>query len=334
MTLRRAGILCLAAGAAFSLSAGEISRSDEKTFDLKPGGSVAILADEGDVEVRGWNRDEARLRTRVTVWARRRDDAEEMLKRIKPDARLENGRLTVREPDFGRDHNQGFFDFLDGEFMGGGRGFSIDYSLDVPAATDVRVDADEGDVALTGLSGRVDLVVDEGDVQIENLELTGGRIEADEGNVRIRNIRHTRAARLMISVDEADIRLADASLASLEAEADEGNVVLENVTMGSCRLSADEGDIIADFTPDGEGPFRAEADEGDVRLTVPEDASLDVDCRSDEGDVRSDFDLDRERTEEGGRLYGRIGDGKATLRVIVSEGNITLMRRARKKDLD
>lgn len=320
-------ILCLVAGAAVSLGAGEISRSDERTFDLKPGSSVTVLADEGDVAVRGWDRGEARIRTRITVFARRRDDAEELLKRIKPDIRLEDSRLIVREPEFGRDGGSGFFDLLDGGFRDGGNGFRIDYSIDVPVATDVRVDADEGDVELSGLSGRIDVVADEGDVKIENLELTGGRIEADESNLRIRNIRSSGAARLTISVDEADILLADASLAFLEAEADEGNVILENVTAGSFHLSADEGDIIADFTPDGEGPFRVEADEGDVRLAVPEDASLDVDCRSDEGDARSDFDLDRRRTEEGGRLHGRIGGGQAPLRVIVSEGSITLLRR-------
>lgn len=327
MAGRTAFILCLAAGAAMSLAAGEISRSDENTYELKPGGSVTVLSDEGDVAVRGWDRDEARLRTRITVFARRRDDAEEMLKRIKPDVRLENGRLTIREPEFSRNSGSGFFDLLDSGLRDGGNGFRIDYSIDVPAATDVRVDADEGDVELSGLSGRVDVVADEGDVKIENLDLTGGRVEADESNVRIRNIRSPGAARLTISVDEADILLADASVAFLEAEADEGNVVLENVTAGSFRLSADEGDVIADFTPDGDGPFHVETDEGDVRLTVPEDASLDVDCRSDEGDVRSDFDLNRRRTEEGGRLYGRIGDGEAALNAIVSEGTITLSRR-------
>jgi DUF4097 and DUF4098 domain-containing protein YvlB len=238
---------------------------------------------------------------------------------------LEGDRLTVREPADQRRKGSDFFDLFDGKWSKDGQGYSVDYRLTVPKGVDVRAEADEGDIACTGTSGRLDLAADEGDVKAESVEIRGGRLEADEGDIRLQGARCTGG--LTVEADEGDIRIADCEMDELDASADEGSVVLKDLRTKRFKVSADEGDVEADFTPLPSGSYTIETDQGEIRAWIPDNASLQVDLETGEGRTDSEFHLNRESSDSGDRMHGRIGGGDARLHATAGEGDIALYKK-------
>ena len=327
------------------LQAGEITKTEEKTFPMAAGGSVSIQADEGGITVQTWDKSDVFISVTKKAWSKRRNQAEKILDKIRVDMIFDGNRLTVREPEDKRRKGSDFSDLFHGDWSRDGEGYSVDYSLKVPRGVDVRAEADEGDIACSGTSGSLDLFTDEGEIRAESVDLREGRFESDEGEIRLRDARcsgvlvlnadegeiHLQDTRcsgtLTVEVDEGEIRIVDSRLDDLTASTDEGTVILKNVQSKKFSISADEGDVEADFTPDPSGSYEIETDEGEVRIWVPENASLQVDFETEGGRTDSDFHLSRRETDSGDTMTGRIGDGGGTLRVTAGEGDIALRKK-------
>jgi hypothetical protein len=309
------------------VQAGEVQKTEEKTFPLQAGGEVVVQANGGDVTIRSWDKFEVLVRVTEKAWSRRRLEAEEILDKIRTEMSLEGDRLVIREPEEQEGRNTSFFDFLDGGWFGKERGYSLDYDLTVPRGGDIRVEADEGDISVSGTSGALVLITDEGDVKADDIDVRSLRVEADEGDVHIRGVRSKGKGEFVIEADEGDVEVIDGNIEELDAGTDEGRILLENVRAQKLNLTADEGDVRADFTPKADGSYTIDTDEGGVDLTVPADASLDVDLRTENGRTDSDFELNRRESDSGDRMSGRLRNGGATLRVNAAEGDIVLRKR-------
>ena len=327
------------------LKAGELSKTEEKTFPMAAGGSVSVQADEGDITIQTWDKSEVFVTVTKKAWSKRRNQAERILEKIRVDMILDGNRLTVREPEDQRRKGSDLFDLFGGKRFGDGEGYSVDYKLTVPKEVDVHGEADEGDIACSGTSGSLHLFADEGEIRAEFVDIRDGRIEADEGEISLRDARcsgvlvlnadegeiHLQDTRcsgtLTVEVDEGEIRIVDSRLDDLTASTDEGTVILKNVQSKKFSISADEGDVEADFTPEPSGSYKIETDEGEVRIWVPENASLHVDFETEGGRTDSDFHLSRRETDSGDMMTGRIGGGGGTLRVTAGEGDIALRKK-------
>jgi hypothetical protein len=338
-------ILTAALLSAGALRAGEIRKTEEKSFPMPAGGSVIVIADEGDVTIESWDKPEAFVTVTKKAWSRRKNRAEKIMEKIRVEMTLEGNTLTVREPEDQRRKGSELHDLFRGDWFSDGEGYSVDYSLKVPREIGVRAEADEGDVACSGTSGSLNLFADEGEIKAESVEISGGRMEADEGEIRLRGVRCSGGLALeadegvvlledvqcsgamTIEVDEGDIHIEDSKLDDLTASADEGTVVLRNVQSKRFSISADEGDVQADFTPEPSGSYAIETDEGEVRLWVPENASLLVDFETEGGRTSSDFRLSRRENDSGETMTGRIGGGDGKLHVTAGEGDISLLKR-------
>jgi DUF4097 and DUF4098 domain-containing protein YvlB len=307
------------------LKGGELRKTEEKTFPMTAGGSISVQADEGDITIQTWDKSEVFVTVTKKAWSRRRSQAERILEKIRVEMTLDGNRLTVREPEDQRRKGSDLFDLFGGKWFGDGEGYSVDYNLTVPKEVDVRGEADEGDIACSGTSGSLHLFADEGEIRAESVNIRGGAIEADEGDIRLQGVRCS--GTMTVEADEGDIRIADSDMDELDASADEGTVVLKDLRAKRFKIGADEGDVEADFTPVPSGSYTIETDEGEIRMWIPENASLQVDLETGEGRTDSDFHLNREESDSGDRMHGRIGNGEAALHAAAGEGDIALRKK-------
>jgi hypothetical protein len=178
---------------------------------------VSITNGPGDVRVEGTNGPEA-VEYEVTRYAAAGDPAaaRSAASEVPVDVAREESAVTL-------------------ETDGGGE-TGADYVVRMPAGGGVEVEAEEGDVEVTGLDVR-DAA---GDVTVE----------AEQGDVTVGGMR-TDTGNLELEVGSGDVTLEDLIVGTLEANVEAGDVTLSGRFSGEGRVSVGTGDITADL-PSGD----------------------------------------------------------------------------------
>jgi hypothetical protein len=128
----------------------------------------------------------------------------------------------------------------------GGGGVGADYAVRMPASGDVRVEAEEGDVEVSGLDGDVTVLAESGDVAVR--DVTGDvTVESEEGDVEISGMR-TDTGNLELTVGSGDALLRDLILGTLETSVEAGDVRLSGRFSGGGRVSVGTGDVTVDLS--------------------------------------------------------------------------------------
>jgi len=306
----------------------EITKTEERTFDFQAGGRIQVIGDAGFIRVESWDKNEVYLRYTKRVWDSSRRRAERRLEDLQVEIRDQPGQLTIRQVPGFEERDFRFFDLFDPDRWGHSRHASrIDFELKVPRACHLILESDEGDITVRQIEGEVKADSDEGSIDLENL--SGGELSAstDDGDIDCRNVRLD-DYRLELISDEGVLRASDVSARSIWAETDEGDIVLLRLNAGGGKINSDEGDIEADFVRFDEGSWSITTDEGDVEIFIPANADAEISFESDDGNIRSDFNLNRiSDDEDGERMTGRLGEGRARLEIYTDEGDISLRRR-------
>jgi DUF4097 and DUF4098 domain-containing protein YvlB len=162
------------------LFAGEVRERFEKTLPLKLGGEFRLKNTNGAVRITSWDRSEVKIEVEKVVRARRREDAENIMKEINIDIRQSEGLVDV-DTRLPKRHDGGFWDWL----FNGGSGTSIEvtYWITVPAQVQLTAHSVNGEVRVQNISGRAELETTNGRVEVinaagsVNAETTNGAIE-------------------------------------------------------------------------------------------------------------------------------------------------------------
>ncbi|MCJ7812034.1 DUF4097 domain-containing protein [bacterium] len=308
----------------------ERKQVEEKYFSMPSGRSITLTANEGNITVHSWEREEVVLEMTKRAWGEDSLEAERLLDAIEVEIREEMDQLVIRELDFKeREDRFHFFDLFDSDFWReqGQRNSLVDFELTIPRNVHLRLRCDEGDVDLSGTQGKLDIDVDEGSVHIENIISEEIRISADEGDVRIQQAQDEDQGLIKIEMDEGSIWFENGQIGEIDFTTDEGEIVIDHIELNQCWLNTDEGDIEVSFLPVKDGRYRMETDEGDVELSLPEDVNLHIALITGEGRIESDFDMNIQRRQEAERVEETIGREEGTLRIYTGEGYIRLRKR-------
>lgn len=269
----------------------------DTTFAFEPRGQVELSSLAGEMTVRGWDRDEARV-VATSDGVELRLDAS-------------RSRISLRED-------------------GGRRGHSDEtvYQVTVPYGTRVVMRNTSGDIVARDVRGEVEARSTSGNVTVEG---TNGRTIAESisGEIEARRVNGPlRGQSTSGSVKAEDVT------GDVELETVSGDVVAKQARASSVRLSTTSGEIEFSGPIDRSGRYEFNAHSGNITLSLPSDASAQVSVQTFSGELDTDFPLTL--TPGSGRnprhFEFTLGGGGARLTAESFSGNINLRRSGSRRD--
>jgi hypothetical protein len=288
--------LCVLASSFYCAQAAaeSIDKSFHESFDVEPGAVLHLRSGDGDVVIESW--DEATIDVSVEYHYER--------------SGLHWGRDL-------KDFNVLFRQEGDGVFVDedkGESGTSVQlgtvkrreyvYSIKAPAWVELDIDGEDGDIHVSDWDANVEIVCDDGDVDLVDSNGSHFELQMQDGNLRLRHC-----------------------AADIHVEIEDGDVDVEEVTTQNFALEASDGEIDLDLVGDGVVDWEVRVDDGDVRLAFSGEIDADVLIETDDGDIRIDtVEIENTRSREGS-YSGRLGAGKGRLRLSTEDGDISLRQR-------
>jgi DUF4097 and DUF4098 domain-containing protein YvlB len=212
---------------------------------------------------------------------------------------------------------------------------SIDYTITVPADTEIRSTTGSGDLEVNGLKGPATFAAGSGDLKASQIagdvratagsgaiELSeiGGQVQANAASGDITLDRITGDIRLQTTSGELEITDA---IGKFEATTVSGDVTIRGAA-ADVRIRTSSGDVSVDGNPAANSYWDVHTGSGDVVLQVPSGASFRLYARSSSGDIEAQIPVTMEGTSGKHEFQARIGDGKARVEVASSSGGISL----------
>jgi DUF4097 and DUF4098 domain-containing protein YvlB len=212
---------------------------------------------------------------------------------------------------------------------------SIDYTITVPADSEIHATTGSGDLEVSGLKGPATFIGSSGDLKISDIssdvQVTGGSGSIDLSQISGKVGVNSGSGDITLDRIHDDIRLQTGS-GSIEITDPEGKV---EATTGSgdvtirgaaddLRVRTSSGDVTVDGNPGATSFWDFRTNNGDVELKVPAAASFRFYARSSSGDISAEVPVTMEGTTGKHEFQARIGDGKGRVEVKSSSGSISL----------
>jgi DUF4097 and DUF4098 domain-containing protein YvlB len=212
---------------------------------------------------------------------------------------------------------------------------SIDYTITVPADSEIRATTGSGDLEITGLKGPANFTAGSGDIKASSIsgdvQVTGGSggIELSEIGGQVQA--HAGSGDITLDRIHGDVHLQTGSGSleitdaggKLEASTTSGDVTIRGASE-DIRVRTSSGDVTVDGNPGAGSYWDFHTGSGDVVLHVPSSASFRLYARSSSGDIAAEIPVTMEGTSGKHEFQARIGEGKARVEVTSSSGGISL----------
>lgn len=240
------GVSVWAAGSVLGVpaDAAEIKRVNERVFPFSPGGELHLENKNGRITVEAWARPEVRIQ--ITRSVRAGDDAKarELLKKLKADVEVRQGRVDIVSRFPRRQESIGLWDILGRKVAS----LQIHYYVQVPRETDVTLETSNGEIRVRGVNGDLEASTTNGDVRVAQAE---GQIE--------------------LSTTNGEVELTGAS-GSARARTTNGSVVAEVRAVGpkdGVELSTSNGNVEVYLPNDVKATLQAQTTNGRVSVAFP-----------------------------------------------------------------
>jgi hypothetical protein len=269
----------------------------DRTFTVKPGGTLTVVADGADITVAGGSGD--RVVVHMAAEASQKDLDELTLSAEANDSGV---LVQMLRPERNRWFSWSHFD---------GR-------IEVTVPQSYRVDAKTsgGDMRLTSVSGPSRLRTSGGDITVKDVK---GGLDGDTsgGDVRLESI----DGEVRAHTSGGDFH-ASGVRGGIDASTSGGEVRLLRID-GKIRANTSGGGVQCELVGTNRGIW-ASTSGGDVRLTVPNNITATLDAESSGGSIHSDLAVSTHSTDEH-RLSGDINGGGERIYAHTSGGNIRLI---------
>lgn len=278
------------------LTCSRIRFCEMREEKASPTGQFAVDGiHNGSLTVRGWNRNEVKVRWRVSTDSFTEKDAKDLFNRIH--THVSAGRATVDGPE------KTFSHWVDG------MDWDVSAEIFVPFKTALRLEAHNGSIVASDISGRVDARSHNGQVRLERIQCG---VDASSHNGQIRLIGVTGSAVF---------------------EAHNGQVNITGL-QGDVRGTSHNGGVAVELAGKS-SPTRSvdiENHNGAINLSLPSSFSARVRTESNHGGVSSDFPISVRSNGGMRRINDDLRDfeigsgGGASVRIRTNNGGIRIKR--------
>ena len=152
----------------------EKQKTYSKTYPLDGNDKIKLDNEFGKIVVNTWDRHEVKVDAQIKAWAKDDNDAQRLLDGVQINDSKQGDVVSYRT-ETGNP----------GNWHGGKvRKVEIDYTVYMPARTDLDVENSFGSIVLPDLGGKIDLSSSYGNVEIANLSNPANDIQGSYGNLK------------------------------------------------------------------------------------------------------------------------------------------------------
>jgi len=312
-----------------SATAEEINKEFHQSFDVKRGDSLRLRHGDGNVRLIPWEKNiidvNVRYRADIDVFGIRLGRKHDFDVEFRQTANTVY--VTGREASSATIgyQNQNVYEYV--------------YEIHSPDYIQLDLDGDDGDVSIENWKAEIECRIDDGDINLRNIDGEKTTVWGEDGNVEIDNF----TGELIIKLDDGDVLLNGCEMARCRLEAEDGNITVSR-SKGSFNILVDDGNVTLKQTEASRLDIRAE--DGDLDLDLRAVGMFEADIKTDDGDITVDFekgfstsfyisaddadyirielddveDFKEDRISKSGSIHG--GEGRMKIRT--ADGNVTI----------
>lgn len=287
-------LLVLVATAAHAADMPDARDIVKDTFKVRPGGTLHLDIDFGEVQVISAPGSEVLVEVERTAQTSSQSDAKEAFSR-------HNVSLQQRGNDVRVEARMDEDDSAWGRWRDKTR-MKVRVFVRVPDSYNVEFTSGAGNVDLAGLTGRIN-----GRTGAGNLKVTRFRGNAD------------------ITTGAGNVTVDQAAAGRLDVSTGAGNVELIGV-QGAVSANSGAGNITAQITRQPDAPSELHSGAGNVTVHLGRQIRANVDAEAGIGSINTDFPLKVEGNFMSKSCEGPINGGGPPLRMRTGVGNVTLRK--------
>ncbi len=325
----------------------KVSKKIEKSYTMNNSGELQLENKYGNINIYGWDKDEVSVSIAIMVNHRKRENAEELLRRIQPILR-ENDNFVSINYEIG-DKSSGWFGNLfekANPFDFDRSNIQIDYTVYMPREAELKVTNTFGDVIIEDWSGKLRAKVAHGDLWINqnlnkaDITMRYGKLKAKDisyGTFDLKNGELDMEDSESLRINSSGTDMSLNAIKALELYSNKDDITLEEVgtlygtlKFTTLKLNGLTKDIdmnmkIADFRvsriSNPESDIAIEQESSDISLNIS-DFSHQFKATLEEGLVRlpkSFKNIDSKILDKGKKIrkitatYGKSQQGKITI---------------------
>jgi len=175
-------------------------------------------------------------------------------------------------------------------------------NIEAPESASLVLRGDDGDYYISSVNGKMDLNLDDADVELTECKGNEFRFRLDDGKINM-----------------------DEGRGSLDVDADDADVVIRNGKFDKIMADVDDGDFVVETTLSDAGEYFIAGQDGLISLTVLSGGGQ-FDIRHDDARLITEGSFDEtERSEERTKLT--LAKGNARVEIRADDGRIRLSSR-------
>ena len=293
-------------------AAAAIEETINKSFNVRPGGKLAVDTNRGSIQVEGMRGDSVEIEIIQNVRTTSKRTARDILDDFKVSFDQDGNDIFVKA-EYRKNGFRGFLNRMANRLQ-------VKFIISVPHEYDVELHTAGGSISVQDLEGEVLSRTSGGRLTFENItgDITG---KTSGGGIRIGEVRgeviaHTSGGSIQIERAEGNI----------DVDTSGGSITIDEAR-GAVKASTSGGSVRAYMSRQPEDDCRLTTSGGSITVYLDEEIGLDVDARTSGGRINTDFPVKLYGTISPRSLDAEINGGGPELYLRSSGGSIHIKKK-------